>query len=194
MDVTPNRVKNLSFLVIDNFFTPQELDGVLKEISDLKRFLKEASATHTAADENKVLKKTGQGVFLDELYTKNRQASEILNANRKIFNKEFVEFAENFDAVFGFIGESNHDSTLLNYYVSGQEYKAHKDSTSISAVTFLREGSFTGGGFRFPSQDIEIEAAHNRTVVFPSCVLHQAMPVYGDGARVSMAQFINFIR
>jgi len=191
MDVTPNRVKNLSFLVIDNFFTPQELDGVLKEIRDLKRFLGEASTTHTAVDENKLFKKTGQGVFLDDLYAKNRKASDILQANRKIFSGDFMEFAESFDAVFGFIGESNHDSTLLNYYIQGQEYKAHKDSTKISAVTFLRDGDFTGGGFRFPSQDIEIECVHNRTVVFPSCVLHQALPVYGDGARVSIAQFID---
>ena len=191
MQVTPKRVKNLSFLLIDNFFTPQELPAVEQEIKDLKRFLAGAYTTNTAVDENKLPKKTGTGVFLDELYGENREASAILQANRKIFSPEFAQVSEKFDAVFGFIKESNHDNTLLNSYVSGQEYKAHKDLTNISVVTFLRQGGFTGGGFKFPSQDIEIEAVHNRAVVFPSCVLHQAMPVYGDGARVSIAQFIN---
>lgn len=191
MQVTLKKVKNLSFLVVDDFFTPLELPAVGQEVKDLKRFLQGGLKTGVATDENQNSKKTGEGVFLDDLYGENRQASAILQANRKLFSREITQIAENFDASFGFIGGSNHDSTLLNYYVQGQEYKAHIDAARVSAVTFLREGNFTGGGFRFPSQDIEIEAVHNRTVVFPSCVLHQAMPVYGDGARISIAQFID---
>ena len=193
MDITPKRFENLSVLLIDNFFTSQELQEVQKEIKDLNRFLSGAETTSTAVDENKKYKKTGTGVFLDPLYHKNREASAILQANRKLFSEEFVSVAENFDSIFGFIRESNQDTTLLNSYVEGQEYKAHVDTNRVSAVTFLRDGDFTGGGFRFPSQDIEIKTLHNRTVVFPSCVLHQALPVCGNGTRVSIAQFIDRI-
>lgn len=68
-----------------------------------------------------------------------------------------------------------------------------KNLSYILIDEFFTDGEFTGGGFRFPSQDIEIEAVHNRTVVFPSCVLHQALPVYGSGARISIAQFVGRI-
>lgn len=190
MQVTSKRVKNLSFLVIDDFFNTQELQEVEKEIQDLKRFFLHSKLTGAAHDEHGALKKTGSGIFLDNLYRENREASSILHATRKVFTVDFVESAESFDAVFGFIRESNFDNTLLNYYVRGQEYKAHRDASQISLVIFLREGAFTGGEFKFPSQDIEIESVHNRAVVFPSCVLHQAMPVYGDGARVSIAKLI----
>ena len=191
MQVNPRRVKNLSFLIIDDFFTPKELPEVDQEVKDLKRFLQGGLKMGVSIDENQNPKKTGQGVFLDDLYGENRQASAILQANRKLFSKEITQIAENFDAIFGFIGDSNHDSTLLNYYVQGQQYKSHRDSARVSAVTFLREGDFTRGDFRFPSHNIEIECVHNRTIVFPSCVLHQALPVYGDGARISIAQFID---
>tara|TARA_R110002153_G_scaffold274306_2_gene448284 strand:+ start:4651 stop:5235 length:585 start_codon:yes stop_codon:yes gene_type:complete len=191
MNIATKRFGNLSAIIIDNFFTPQELHEVETEVNDLRRFLAGAETTHTAVDENKKLKKTGTGVFLDGLYGENREASAILQYNRKLFSEEIVLAAKNFDAVFGFIRESNLDTSLLNSYVSGQEYKAHTDSSRISAVTFLRQGDFTGGGFRFPAQDIEIEAVHNRAVVFPSCVLHQALPIFGNGARVSIAQFID---
>tara|TARA_R110000796_G_scaffold35765_1_gene91726 strand:- start:125 stop:712 length:588 start_codon:yes stop_codon:yes gene_type:complete len=193
MKITLQRVKNLSFLVVDDFFTAKELQAVEREVKDLKRFLLSGLNTGVSTAENNIPQKTGRGVFLDPLYLENREASAILEGNRKLFSAEFIQTAENFDASFGAIRESNHDSTLLNYYVSGQEYKAHRDGSRVSAVTFLREGNFTGGGFRFPSQGVDIEAVHNRTVVFPGCVLHQALPVHGDGARISIAQFINFI-
>lgn len=193
MGVTFYRVKNLSYILIDEFFTDGELKEVEQEIRDLKRFSTGAETTKTAIDGQGRYQKTGTGLFLDKLYLENREASAILKANRRLFAPKFIEKAVGFDIVFDFLSKSNHDSTLLNYYTQGQEYKAHHDSSRVSAVTFLREGEFTGGGFRFPSQNIEIEAVHNRTVVFPSCVLHQALPVYGGGARISIAQFVDRI-
>jgi hypothetical protein len=191
MQINYFREKNLSYIILDEFFTSLELLEVEKEICDLKRFSLDSSKTKSATFEGSEFKKTGTGVFLDNLYTDNRDASAILRGGRKLFSLDFMEKAQNFDAVFGFIRKSSSDSTLLNYYKSGEEYKAHHDTSRISAVTFLRLGDFSGGEFCFPSQGITIEAKHNRLVIFPSCVLHCAKPIYGLGERVSIAQFIS---
>lgn len=193
MKISGYRVNNLSYILIDDFFTPQELEKVTQEITDLKRFSLCAEKTGTARDDQENLKKTGTGVFLDELYINNREASDILTVNRKVFAPEIQEYAVRFDIVFEYIKESNKDSTLLNYYAEGQSYAPHKDQARISSVTFLRQGEFKGGEFSFPEQGVTIEAVHNRMVIFPSCTTHSALPVHGDGTRISIAQFIDFV-
>jgi Rps23 Pro-64 3,4-dihydroxylase Tpa1-like proline 4-hydroxylase len=190
MDLKFYRVKNLSYFVVDGFFTERELVEVIKEIDDLKRFALPPEKTRSAVKDG-ALQKTGTGVFLDGIYKGNRTASPILQGNRRLFCNEITRPAEEFDVVFTFLEKSNSDSTLLNYYVEGQEYRAHSDNTRISAVTFLQQGRITGGEFCFPEQNVVIEAKHNRTVVFPSCATHKAMPVQGAGTRVSIAQFVD---
>ena len=193
MKINGYRVKNLSYILIDDFFTPQELEAVVQEIKDLKRFALCAEKTAVAKDANQNPKKTGTGLFLDTLYADNREASDILTANRKIFGPEIQEYATSFDAIFNFLAKSNDDHTLLNYYKEGQQYRPHIDEARISAVTFLNEGVFRGGGFSFPDQEVIVEAVHNRSVIFPSCVTHCALPTYGNGIRISIAQFIDFV-
>jgi len=193
MKISGHRVNNLSYILIDDFFTTQELQAVSQETKDLKRFSLCAEKTGVAKDEKQNSKKTGTGLFLDELYADNREASDILTANRKTFSTKIQEYAAKFDVVFECIKESNHDTTLLNYYVEGQNYKPHKDQARISSVTFLRDGNFTGGEFSFPEQKVTIEALHNRMVIFPGCATHSALPVHGNGTRISIAQFINYV-
>lgn len=193
MNISGHRVNNLSYILIDGYLTAQELTGVEQEIKDLKRFCVSAEKTGSAEDEASNLKKTGTGLFLDDLYFENRDSSDILKANRKTFTPEIQDYATKFDIVFEYMRASNKDSTLLNYYVEGQSYAPHKDKARISSVLFLRDGQFTGGEFSFPEQGVTIEAVHNRAVVFPSCATHAAMPLYGGGTRVSIAQFINYV-
>lgn len=191
MKLSCHRVKNLSYILVDEFFDVDELADVVQEVKDLKRFSLPASKTFTGKDDTG-FKKTGKGLFLDKLYVENRSSSAILTYNRKIFNPELTNYAEKFDSFFGFIGESNFDSSLLNYYTSGQEYRPHKDDARISVITFLRHGDFSGGELVFPDQDHVVEFVHNRAVIFPSCATHGAMPVEGQGERISIAQFIEW--
>lgn len=193
MNITFHRVKNLSYIVVDGFFTAGEAEEITQEVQDLKRFSLCAEKTAVAYDEQQTPKKTGTGLCLDDLYFKNREASAILKANRKIFTQEFVYHVTDFDIVFNFLSGSNKDSTLLNYYQEGQQYRPHVDHARISSVTFLREGAFEGGEFSFPEQGVTIDALNNRTVIFPSCATHSALPVHGDGTRISIAQFINYV-
>ena len=190
MKVNLHRVKNLVYATIDNFFDKHELSEVLREVIEVERFSLSPDKTQTATNKNKKWLKTGNGVFLDRLYNDNRLCSAILEANRKIFSPEVFKPMEEFDAVFGFLTHSTLDTTLLNYYRKGQEYKPHRDSSKITAITFLLIGENSGGDFYFPDQEETVKVAHNKTVIFPSCVLHSALPTAGDGTRVSIAQFI----
>jgi Rps23 Pro-64 3,4-dihydroxylase Tpa1-like proline 4-hydroxylase len=194
MDIRYFREKNLSYIVVDNFYTAKELAEIKIETEQIRRFAVGARKTNTAFDENGKLKKTGTGLFVDELYVNKRERSAILTYNRKIFSKEFMDHVEQFDIVFRFIRESNTDSTLLNYYEEGQEYKSHMDSCRISAVSFLVEGSLVGGDFIFPEQSVSIPCINNRMVIFPSCTEHQAKPVLENGVRISIAQFIDHVQ
>jgi len=191
MNLTCHRAKNLSYAIIDDFFTEKELEAVTQEVKDLQRFFLPASKTRTAKESEGERLKTGKGVFLDNLYVNNRTASAILQANRKVFSPEVVEYAQNFDVIFKEISQSNSDHTLLNCYISGQEYRPHADTSRLSVVTFLREGDFSGGEFFFPEQEEVIPCIHNRAVLFPGCVTHAALPIKGQGRRISLAHFIN---
>ena len=108
MKLNCHRVKNLSYILIDKFFEEDELVDVLQEVKDVERFFEPAHKTNTAEDCNG-LKKTGVGLFLDELYEKNRNASAILTHNRKIFSPEITDYAEQFDSFFNFIFIHSHN-------------------------------------------------------------------------------------
>jgi hypothetical protein len=179
----------MDYLVIDDFYNEQELKLVEEEILALRPY--GVSASYTGADRNK---KTGYGLVLDDMFAKYRDRSKILNANRKLFSNEVFEKATKLNAFFGHLKYCDLDSTFLNYYTNGQEYKGHRDIATLSAVTFFEIGKFTGGDFYFSEQDKTVAFKHNRLVLFPSCIEHQALPITAedDSCRVSIAQLLNY--
>lgn len=177
-------------MVIDGYFTAEELENIKSEIKDLKRL-----AGSEITSKSGVGLKNGTGVFWDDLYIE-RQNSPLLVASRKLFSEDLIKELAAFDLVFKFIQGSNVDNCLVNYYAPGQMYKAHSDTARITALTLLGFGEFTGGGFSFPDQNIEIEFEQNRTIIFPSCVNHASIPLHGaeNVFRVSIAQFVDRIK
>lgn len=190
MQVSCHRKNNLSYAVIDNYF--DFFEEVLAEAKDLRRLAHPPEFTSTATDGDGQYKKTGTGLFLDDLYIDRREASPILRGNRNLFDARLTSKLEEFDACFGFIANSDRDTTLLNYYSPNETYAAHKDGVQITVVTLLGWGDFSGGGFCFPEHDIKVEFKQNRAIVFLSCVSHASEPLTGneDCCRVSIAHFI----
>jgi Rps23 Pro-64 3,4-dihydroxylase Tpa1-like proline 4-hydroxylase len=180
---------NMDYLLIDNFYTNKELKLIEEEILALKQY--GVSAQHTKANLNL---KTGSGLFLDTMFLENREASKILTLNRKLFSDEVFKKAIKLNAFFGHLKHCNFDATLLNYYSDGEEYKPHRDQAVLSAVTLFGIGSFTGGEFCFPEINETVAFKHNRLVLFPSCMEHQALSITtkDDSCRVSIAQFLSY--
>jgi hypothetical protein len=177
------------YVLVDDFYTKQEVKLIKEELVAFAPYGIDGPATGAAKDA-----KTGSGVILDDMFKNNRSKSKILTANRKLFCDELLKKAVLLDASFWQLYNCNYDNTLVNYYTNQQEYKAHRDFTALTALTFFSIGSFTGGDFYFPEYDERVPFKENRLIIFSGAVLHQALPISAtdDSCRVSIAQFLTF--
>lgn len=194
MDIQLLQKDNFQYVVIDDFYTPDELKLIKEELQELLTFAVEARENDTAVDANGNLLKNALGLFLDNHYNSNRFESNILNLNRKIFLDEVVDECKKLNAFLFHIRGANSDYTLINYYKNNEQYKPHRDKSILTAITFFSLGTFKKGQFTFPEYDIEIESKENRVVIFPGCIEHASLPIESEenNYRISMAQFLNY--
>lgn len=179
---------SLRYVLIDDFYDKEELRLVKEELVAFEPYGLQAEAVGGTE------LKSGSGLFLDSIFSRNRSKSKILTANRKLFCQEIYVEAIKLDASFGQLLNCNKDATLVNYYRNNEEYKPHRDKVALTAVTFFNIGLFTGGDFNFPEYNELIQFKENRLVLFSSCVLHQALPIKADNdsCRISITQFLQF--
>jgi len=188
--------------IIDDMYTGAELNLIWEELRFLtspKRLLG-AAETKAATDESGKYKKTANGVFLDSFYT-DRNYSNILGINRKLFADEIVQHALRLSIFYGLLTQINSDFTLINYYDDNQTYKAHTDITVFTAITmFYQEPvQFAGGDLEFPELSLKVEKRNNRMVMFPGSLQHAVTPVtmqnnhppFSGYGRYAMAQFLH---
>lgn len=193
MDLRVLKKNSLTYVIADDFFTPEEYEKNQKELLDIKRFANIPEIVGAAKNENKEYIKNGNGLFLDNLYAMDRSKSDILNSFNKIFSEDFSKQIICEDASFLHLRCSSRDDTLVNYYGDGGYYDPHRDISILSALWFDRIGSVRGGEFVFPEHDVVIEPKPNRLVLFHGCTLHGARLVEADknAYRISIAKFIS---
>ena len=138
-----------------------------------------------------------KSIFLDVLYNQNRQISNILTVNRKIFSITNLMKENIFSNYFRIV---NRDFTMISYYEDKAYYAAHNDSFTMSSVTtFWKEPKkFTGGNLKLKDFDIEIEVKNNMVIYMPSIYVHEVTPIIMEEnvkgfGRYSMSQFL-FVR
>ena len=177
----------------DNFFTEEEFKEIKEEVKLLYKFRKGPDQTGTATHQGFNLKKTGQGVFLYELYYDPKE-SPILKYYKKIFNKEFTDKLVKEHILFKHIKRSTYNNVLLNYYNNSEEYKPHTDDTCYTALVMLKVGEIQGGDLEFPELKQTVKFKENRLVLFPGCIDHYAHKTIcnDDSYRVTLANFINY--
>lgn len=188
--------KPFEHLIIDDFFTEEELVKVWREIDFLAPKLASPAEARADIDEDGTYKKSGSGLILDLVYAR-RETSDILQINRKLFSLEVLETFGSLHPSYEHCKMCNFDNTLLNCYRNGDYYKSHKDIAVFSTVTFMfREPkAFEGGDFVFTDYAHTVEAIPNRTVVFPGCISHEVTPLSTNTddlqlARYSLANFM----
>ena len=196
MQINHVRKDNLEYFVIDNVYLDEEIKQIKKELNKVeKSAVLPGQNVSTAYDKNNQYLKNNKSIFLDSLYEGKREKSKILTVIRKLFNKEITEFIETKNAYYAALRFSNRDTTLVNYYYQNEQYKAHRDTTVLTAITLIGHGEFTGGEFCFPEFNESILFKENRLIIFPGCVLHEAKPIKEitkNACRISIAQFINY--
>lgn len=181
--------KELPITFVDNVFSNEELFEIQQEIEFLHntKALKSAPDTGVAYQDGVPLK-NARGIFLDGVY-QDREISPILKYTRNIFCEKVFEDYESKTPVNKYLRHSSTDSTLLNMYHPGQEYKPHRDCSIVTACFFLHFGEVEGGEFYLPELDQAFMFTNNTCLIFPSCLLHQAKPPK-KGIRYSIAKFI----
>ena len=183
--------------VIENFYDEHELKLIWKELNFLTNSgkLLPPDKTGTSRDEKGNPKKRNKALFLDEYY-KNRNFSNILNLNRKIFGKVNSEFIKS-NLMFRYVHSCNEDSTLVNYYEDGDYYLPHIDMSVYTIISYLwkEPKKFTGGNLVLRDLGIELEVKNNMVLYLPSIYVHEVLPIsmeennkgYG---RYSISQFL----
>lgn len=166
------------FLMMDEIYTPVELERVFKELEFLQPKLQGPDHTGTARDVDGNAKKKNTGLFLDDIYA-NRDISDILQLNRVFFSEEIARKVEQCHPVFRLLRTTAKDSTLVSYYETGDYYKSHTDSSAITILTwFYKEPkNFSGGDLVFTDYNIKVPVRHNAGIIFFSSYSHEVTPV-----------------
>jgi hypothetical protein len=191
MQITLNQVKNTSYVVVDDLYSHEEVVEIKAEVQRLLPHLQRATPRDTATDDNGDVKNKGKKLYLDTYYS-DRNESDILRINRKLFCKELLDKATELNQFFAALDSCNRDYTLINQYSSDENYASHRDGSVLSAITFFGLGEFTGGGLEFPEVNVLVPFRENRTVIFAGCTPHAAEKIIAEPgvSRISMVQFI----
>ena len=181
----------VTFCIIKNFYSKDEVEDVHEELSTLKTNFLRGEQTGTARNAVGTSKKVNHGIFLDEFY-KERKESIILQLNRKVVSPEVVYELEKGNWFFKYIRSTKHDSTLVSFYQQGDYYKSHEDDSFITAIYYIwkEPKSFEGGDLYFGDFKVPIE--NNSIVIFPSKTEHSVSEITSGSGRYAISQFISY--
>lgn len=197
-DLTFTKVSDLPIVHIQNFYSFDELEKIMNELNylySINRYkgAEEVGGPGTAYENGEALK-VGKGLHLNVVYDDVKQ-SDILNINRKLFDKELVESLMYKHPFFRYIWRSNKDETKIHYFENGDHYKAHTDDCVITAITwFYKEPKMFTGGDLIIEKAVKFPCLNNTTVIFPSILYHEVTAVVMENlsglGRYSMSQFL----
>tara|TARA_B100001057_G_scaffold86264_1_gene82121 strand:- start:3446 stop:4066 length:621 start_codon:yes stop_codon:yes gene_type:complete len=185
-------------VIIENFYNEDELKLIWQELD----FLTHPNKLVPAKDYGGVVGATNAlALQLDSLYGENREVSNILKVNRKLFDTELSDMISGLGGSFTIYDRSNDDITKVRYYHDEEYYEPHTDYTMhfLAFSYFYREPKkFTGGNLVFPKYDYEFKCNNNSTIIMPGWVEHSVSEVsiensdYYDGwGRYAVTSFIN---
>ena len=171
------------FVVVDNWYTPNEEKAVWKELDFLsatpKDHIDRAENTVVARDPDGTAKSNAYRFYINDFY-KRSELSPILNCMYKQRTSEFHKILAHNCMPYGrSFMSSNGDSSLVSYYEENDHYKPHHDTFLWTCLIWMvREPRlFNGGDFKLNEPDVEVKLKNNRMVMFPSCYLHSVTPV-----------------
>jgi Rps23 Pro-64 3,4-dihydroxylase Tpa1-like proline 4-hydroxylase len=166
--------------IIDNLYDEDELKLIWQELDYYTYSDKLVPAiTISGAIRNGEKLPKHSGIHLDELYINNRQISNILKCNRKVFNKDILEAFATLSPLIWDIKRIDLDMTIVKYYEDTDYYKSHVDDPRFTCVTYLYKEpkAFTGGDLYFHQFDYTIPIVNNRFVFFTGCIEHASTTI-----------------
>lgn len=186
-------------IIIKDMYDEQERHLIFREAEFLFTKLGDPEKTRAALNVDGTHKKSGRGLFVDDLYT-DRGLSDLLNVTRKPYGMvELRKAMEELGLYYKLFNETNHDCTLLQYYENDDHYDSHTDKSIFTIIyTFYKEPKcFRGGDLCFEDYEYYIPIENNQLVLFPSLISHRVTKVTMDkdlymGGRFSIANLVNW--
>lgn len=183
-------VDKYKVIILDNFYEPHEYVDILDECLFLSKRdkMKLPEETGTALSEQKKPLKKNKALFLDSEF-KNRNTSDILYHNRKIFNNLIADELAKIDIYYRYLKLCESDTTLVSYYENEGYYDSHSDASVITCITwiFKEPKSFSGGNIFFEDdKNNSINCVNNRTIFFPSFLNHSIDKVMMDESKIGL--------
>jgi hypothetical protein len=194
-------INSLPVVVIDNYYSDRAAEEIWKELefySTGNKFL-DPTKTGTATNKDKEPLKQNGGLFLDEVYA-DRQVSNILRENRKLWEPELIDKLTKIHTFFRYLSQCNRDTTLVSYYENSDYYLPHVDTATVTIVSWFykKPKKFSGGSLTI-EKELTIDCEYNRTVIFPSILYHAVDTVLIDEdyrnknfGRYTITQLISF--
>ena len=169
-------------IIIKNTYSDEQLENIWIELDQIFPHLQTAEHTISAKDDVGQYKKKNKGIFLD--YSEFNSSSSIVNYRDSLLNLKFDNKIESilfsYYPCFNPTAGIQYDcKSLVSYYETGDYYKCHRDSSLFTIITFLCQDNskFTGGELVFPKYELSISPINNTTIIFPSVLEHEVLPV-----------------
>ena len=165
--------KPFPHLIIENFYSPEELDLIWEELNFYTKPGKLLEAKDFGGIENYT---NSHALMLDSLYMgKYRDISNILKVNRKLFTSDALNIFSEIHDCCGIAPEANYDCTKVRYYHNGEYYDPHTDRPFhyLAFSYFYKEPKrFSGGEVVFPKYNYEYACDNNSIIILPGWVEH----------------------
>lgn len=165
-------------IVVQNFYTPEELELIWEELKFLNKPGKLGGAEdfHGGKDVHQQRYITNHHALnLDNVYLHNRHISNILTVSQKVFDPGFLNLMATEFPECARIKVANYSFTKVRYYKNNEHYEPHVDLTfDFLAFSYFNEEpkKFTGGELYFPEHDYEFECENNSLILMPSYIRH----------------------
>ena len=194
-------VEPFPHIIISDFYNSVELKLIWEELN----YYTKPGKLLEAKDFGGVVDKTNShALVLDNIYN-NRNISNILQVNRKLFNCGVISEFAKLHPCCSFANLCNTDITKVRYYHDGDYYDSHGDYSMhfLSFSYFYKEPKqFDGGELFFPDHDYFFDCKNNSMIIFPGWVQHGVKEVsvedrdysnYYDGwGRYSITNFFSY--
>lgn len=176
----------INAVVIDNFFTQEQLSQIFNELQELTtpENMKSEEDLSSANVEGKFLT-SKSGIFLEDYYSKNNyNDSPLMRCTKEqMMLPEVKDRLLEENPLYKCLYTCNVRSHLLSYYENGDYYNKHTDSFFFTILSYFHKEpkSFEGGEIVCYSidetQKVNIEPRNNRTVIIASCTPHEVTPI-----------------
>ena len=171
--------KPFPHIIIDNHYDDWQQKEIWEELDYLthpSRMVKSNAGDGAIAPDGELLK-DNYVVWVDDFFT-NRNHSSILRNTAKMYENDLQILKDHGHWYFSARNLSAYN-TQLCYYEDSNSYKPHWDVSIVTTLTWFykKPRAFRGGDLIFPEFDYKVDLDYNRTLIFPSPLMHEVTPI-----------------